>query len=64
MAVHPGDIVTTDGVTVQMPYAKWEAIKAHIDRLEIALHRIAGHGNITAEKAREIAAEAVVSKRQ
>lgn len=30
-----------------------------IDRLEIALHRIAGTVNITAEQAREIAAEAV-----
>lgn len=29
------------------------------DRMELALYRIAGHGNITGEKAREIAAEAL-----
>ncbi len=28
-------------------------------KLELALHRIAGHGNITGDKAREIAAEAL-----
>lgn len=40
-----------------------ESIEAadRIDRLEIAMHRIAGHGNITAEKAREIAAEALAT---
>ena len=30
-----------------------------IDKLEIALHRIVGHGNITVDQAKEIAAEAV-----
>lgn len=30
-----------------------------IDQLEIALHRIVGHGNITVEKAKQIAAEAL-----
>jgi hypothetical protein len=29
----------------------------HVDVLELALHRIAGHGNITGAKAREIAVE-------
>lgn len=32
---------------------------AYIDRLELALHLIAGHGNITADRARTIAAEAL-----
>lgn len=38
------------------------ACKRRIDRLEIALHRIAGHGNVAADKAREIAAEALSEK--
>ena len=40
------------------------AMRQAIDRieiLEIALHRIAGHADITGEKAREIAAEALSS---
>ena len=36
---------------------RWQA--ARIDVLELALHRIAGHGNITGAKAREIADEAL-----
>lgn len=31
----------------------------HIERLELALYRIVGHGNITGDKARTIAAEAL-----
>lgn len=31
----------------------------YIDRLELALHQIAGHGNITGDRARKIAAEAL-----
>lgn len=34
-----------------------------IEALELALHRIAGHGNITGDKAREIAAEALGIKK-
>ena len=30
-----------------------------IDRFELALHRIVGHGNITVEKAKAVAAEAL-----
>lgn len=33
----------------------------HIERLELALHRIAGHGNITGQQARAIAADAVAT---
>lgn len=31
----------------------------YVNKLELALHRIAGHGNITGDKAREIATEAL-----
>ena len=40
----------------------WKALQLFRDRAEqlgLALHRIAGHGNITSDKAREIAAEAL-----
>jgi len=39
-----------------------ESIEERLDRLEIALHRIVGHGNITIEKAKAIAAEALANK--
>lgn len=41
-----------------------ESIEAadRIDRLELALHRIAGHANITGEKARAVAEEALSRK--
>lgn len=41
--------------------AKLRDARVRVDRLEIALHRIAGHGNITGEKAREIAADALAT---
>lgn len=40
-----------------------EAI-ARIDALELALHRIVGHGNISVEKAKEVAAEALGIKKR
>lgn len=46
----------------QSPPIQHEAA-AWIDRLELALHRIAGHGNITGDKARTIAAEALGVKK-
>lgn len=46
----------------QSPPIQHEAA-ARIDRLELALHRISGHGNITGDKAREIAAEALGIKK-
>lgn len=39
------------------------ATSAYVDRLELALHRIVGHGNITGDKARTIAAEALGIKK-
>ena len=35
------------------------AREKRIEKLEIALHQIAGHGNITGERARKIAKEAL-----
>lgn len=32
---------------------------AHVIKIELALHQIAGHGNITGERARQIASEAL-----
>lgn len=37
---------------------EWRAME-HIDRLEIALHTILGHGNITVDRAKKLAAEAL-----
>jgi hypothetical protein len=34
-------------------------VHGYVDRLELALHAISGHGNITGESARAIAAEAL-----
>lgn len=42
----------------QAPPIQHEAAD-RIDELELALHRIAGHGNITGAKAREIAHDAI-----
>lgn len=52
-----GDVVGMDLMFDVMNTINW--CNKRIDRLEVALHRIAGHANITAKKAREIAAEAV-----
>lgn len=44
----------------ERPRTKLETEAAvRLDTLEMALHRIAGHGNITGERAREIASEAL-----
>lgn len=39
--------------------ARIEALEARIDRLEIALHTIVGHGNITVERAKDVARQAI-----
>lgn len=50
----PHDIVTS------ATYAELaSASKKRISKLELALHQIAGHGNITGERARAIASEAL-----
>ena len=46
----------------QSPPIQHEAAD-RIVALELALHRIAGHGNITGDKAREIASEALGIKK-
>mgnify|MGYP000877845387 CR=1 FL=1 len=46
-----------DGCDVETT-PEWRAMQ-RIDRLEIALHTIVGHGNITVERAKQVAAEAL-----
>lgn len=62
LRMYADDIENDDG-RAHAPQWIREAAK-RIDTLTIALHRIAGHGNITAKKARSIADEAVTNKRQ
>lgn len=50
-----------DGCEVEAT-AEWRAMQ-RIDRLELALHQIVGHGNITGDRARDIAAEALGIKK-
>jgi hypothetical protein len=50
--------IETDTGRAYAPAYMREAAK-RLDRMDIALHRIAGHGNITGERARQIAADAL-----
>lgn len=48
--VSPGEVLVCNSVT---------DLAERVERYELALHGIAGHGNITGEKAREIASKAL-----
>lgn len=50
-----GRIIEFDGT----PTDREREAADYIEQLELALHRIAGHSNITGDKARAIAAEAL-----
>lgn len=48
-------------VTDVMTPSEMEVVADRLDTMELALHQIAGHGNITGDRARQIAIEALKS---